>query len=132
MGLFDSIISSVMSSQGGNNSPIGGVLSNLLQGEGQAQQGSGQGMSGGLGGIVSSFEQAGLGHIVQSWIGTGDNHPVSPDQLQQVMGNDQVQNMASQAGMEPHDFLSQLSQHLPNAVHAATPEGQLPQGSEWV
>jgi uncharacterized protein YidB (DUF937 family) len=131
MGIFDSIIGNVLGGQGGNTSPIGGVLSSLLEGGGQ-NQGTGQGMSGGLGGLVSSFEQGGLGHIAQSWIGNGENHPVSPDQLQQVMGNDQVQTMSNQAGMEPNEFLSQLSQHLPNAVHAATPNGQLPQGSEWV
>ena len=81
---------------------------------------------GGLGGLVSQFEQAGLGHIAQSWVGNGQNQPVSPGQLQSVFGQNQVNTMASQAGMEPNDFLSQLSQHLPNAVHAATPNGQLP------
>ena len=84
------------------------------------------GAMGGIGGLVSMFEQAGLGHIAQSWVGNGPNQPVSPDQLQNVLGQGQVQNMASQAGMPPQDFLSQLSQHLPNAVHAATPDGQLP------
>ncbi len=131
-----------MGGGGGGASPIGGVLMNLLGGGGQAggmgqggqgfgaQPGMGGGMAGGLGGLVSSFEQAGLGHIAQSWIGNGPNQSVSPQQLQSVFGQDQVQNMASQAGMQPHDFLSQLSQHLPNAVHGMTPDGQLPdQGS---
>ena len=83
-------------------------------------------MGGGLGSLVAQFEQAGLGHIAQSWVGNGQNQSVSPSQLQSVFGQNQVQNMASQAGMEPNDFLSRLSQHLPNAVHAATPDGQLP------
>ena len=129
---------------GGGASPMGGVLMSLLGGNqaggmGQGGQGFGAqgmggglggGMAGGLGGLVSSFEQAGLGHIAQSWIGNGPNQSVSPQQLQSVFGQDQVQNMASQAGMQPTDFLSQLSQHLPNAVHGMTPDGQLPdQGS---
>ena len=87
---------------------------------------AGQGMSGGLGGLMAQFEQGGLGHIAQSWIGNGPNQPVSPQQLQGVLGESQVQSMASQAGMQPHDFLSQLSQHLPNVVNAMTPNGQLP------
>ena len=83
-------------------------------------------MSGGLGGLLSQFEQGGLGHIAQSWVGNGPNQPVSPQQLQGVLGESQVQGMANQAGMEPQDFLSQLSQHLPNAVHGMTPNGRLP------
>jgi uncharacterized protein YidB (DUF937 family) len=84
-------------------------------------------MPGGLGGLVSAFEQAGLGSVVQSWISNETNHSVSPQQLQSVFGEGQVQSMASQAGMEPHDFLAQLSQHLPNAVNAMTPNGTLPE-----
>ena len=86
----------------------------------------GPGMAGGLAGLISSFEQAGLGQIAQSWVGNGPNQPVSPQQLQSVFGEQQVQGMASQAGMQPQDFLSQLSQHLPNAVHGMTPDGRLP------
>jgi uncharacterized protein YidB (DUF937 family) len=83
-------------------------------------------MGDGLGGLVSQFEQAGLGHIAQSWVGNGPNQPVSPPQLQRVFGQNQVESMASQAGMQPTDFLSQLSQHLPNAVNGMTPNGRLP------
>jgi uncharacterized protein YidB (DUF937 family) len=116
---------------GGASSPMGGVLSGLLGGGGQAG-GMGMGgqamggMGGGLGGLVSQFEQAGLGHVAQSWVGNGPNQPVSPQQLQGVFGESQVQSMAQQAGMHPQDFLTQLSQHLPNAVHGMTPNGQLP------
>ena len=107
--------------------PMGGVLSGLLGGGGQAGgMGAAGGMGGGLGGLMSSFEQGGLGHIAQSWVGNGRNQPVSSQQLQGVLEQDQVHNMAGQAGMEPNDFLSQLSQHLPNAVHGMTPNGQLP------
>ncbi len=132
MGLLDSVIGSLMGGgAGGTASPMGGVLSSLLGGGGQAGGGmAGQSMGamggGGLGGLVSQFEQAGLGHVAQSWVGNGQNQPVSPQQLQSVFGENQVQSMASQAGMQPQDFLSQLSQHLPNAVHGMTPGGQLP------
>lgn len=133
MGLFDQVIGGLMGGSGGS-SPIQNVLMSLLSGQqggtgtpGQAGETQGmQGLPGGLGGLVSSFQQAGLGHIVQSWIGNGPNQPVSPQQLQSALGDDQVQNMSAQAGMQPHDFLAQLAQHLPNAVNGVTPNGQLP------
>jgi uncharacterized protein YidB (DUF937 family) len=127
MGLLDSIIGGLTGNNQGGGSPMRGVLMNMLGGgqQGAGQFGGGQ-MGGGLGGLVSSFEQAGLGHLAQSWIGNGTNQPVSPAQLQSVFGENQVNSMASQSGMAPQDFLSQLSQHLPNAVNAMTPNGQLP------
>jgi len=126
MGLLDQILGNVLQPQqtatGSSSSGIGGVLMNMLGGGGDRAAGAG----GGLGGLLSSFEQAGLGHIAQSWIGNGPNQPVSPQQLQTVFGDDQVQTMARHAGMAPHDFLSQLSQHLPRVVDGVTPNGQLP------
>jgi uncharacterized protein YidB (DUF937 family) len=121
MGLLDQVIGGLMGG-GGGGSPMGGVIASLLGG---GQQG-GMGGQGGLAGLVSSFEQAGLGHIAQSWVGNGPNQPVSPQQLQGVLGDDRVQSMSSQAGMPPQDFLSQLAQHLPNAVNGMTPNGRLP------
>lgn len=126
MGLLDSVIGNLVGGgTGGSSSPMGQILSGLLGG-GQAGAMGNPGMGGGLGGLVSQFQQAGLGHIAQSWVGNGPNQPVSPQQLQNVFGEDQVQGMASQAGMQPGDFLSQLSQHLPNAVDGMTPSGRLP------
>jgi uncharacterized protein YidB (DUF937 family) len=129
MGLLDSVIGGLMGGQGGS-SPMGGVLMNLLGGgqgaaAGFATQGSGMQAQGGLAGLLGSFEQAGLGHIAQSWVGSGQNQPVSPDQLQRVFGQDRVQSMADQAGMEPQGFLAQLAQHLPNAVDQMTPQGRV-------
>ena len=132
MGLLDSVLGGLLGG-GGSSSPMGSVLSSLLGGGQQGTQAPGMGgmmgggqMAGGLGGLVSSFQQAGFGHIAQSWVGNGPNQPVSPQQLRNVFGEQQVQNMASQSGMAPGDFLSQLSQHLPAAVHGMTPNGQLP------
>jgi uncharacterized protein YidB (DUF937 family) len=126
MGLLDQILGNVLQpQQTGTGSPpsgICGVVMNMLGGGGNRTAGTG----GGLGGLLSSFEQAGLAHIAQSWIGNGPNQPVSPQQLQTVFGDDQVQTMAHHAGMAPHDFLSQLSQHLPRVVDGVTPNGQLP------
>ncbi len=137
MGLLESVIGNLMGGAAGGSSPMGNILSSMLGGGGQGGFGNagmggglggalGGGGMGGLGGLVSQFENAGLGHVVQSWVGNGANTPVSPQQLQNVFGEQQVQTMANQAGMQPGDFLSQLSQHLPNAVNGMTPNGQIP------
>ena len=118
MGILENVIGSLLGGSTAGSSGIGGVLSSMLGGN---QTG---GTGGGLGNIVSQFEQAGLGNIAQSWVGNGSNQPVSPQPLQNVFGN-QVPGMASQAGMSQGDFLSQLSQHLPNAVNGMTPNGRI-------
>jgi len=122
MGLLDMVIGSLIGGGAVGSSPMGGILSGLLGGGGQAGGMAGQGMGGGLGGLVSQF---GLGHVAQSWVSNGPNQPVSPQQLQSVFGDSQIQGMASQAGMQPHDYLSQLSQHLPDAVRGMTPSGRV-------
>lgn len=133
MGILESVLGNLLG--GGSNaasSGMGSVLSSVLGGGGQqggtASSGLGSALDGGggLGGLLSQFQNAGLGHVVDSWVGNGPNHPVSPDQLQNVFGQDRVNDMANQAGMQPGDFLSQLSQHLPAAVNGMTPNGQLP------
>lgn len=133
MGLLDSVLGSLLggnNQQGGAGSPIGGVLSSLLGGGQQGAGGfgggmGGGGMAGGLGGILSQLQSAGLGHIADSWVGNGANQAISPDQLQGALGTQQTQDMAAQAGMSHGDFLSQLSQHLPQAVDGMTPNGQV-------
>ncbi len=132
MGILDEIVGGLAGNAGGG-SGMQGMLMNMLGGnqqqggmQPQGAQGTG-GMPGGLGGLMASFEQAGLGHVMQSWVGNGANLPVSPEQLQGVLGPQQVQTMASQSGMAAPDFLSQLAQHLPHAVNSMTPNGQLPQ-----
>ena len=119
MSLLNSVLGGLMGGAGGSSSPMQSVLMSMLGG----QQGGGMG---GLGGLLSQFQQAGLGHVADSWVGNGPNQPISPDQLHNVLGEDRVRSMADQVGMAPTDFLSQLSQHLPNAVNGMTPDGQLP------
>ncbi len=137
MGLLDGILGGML---GGNSnaSPLQSILGSVLGG-GQAQQGGAQGglggmlggggAGGGLGGLLSQFQNAGLGNIAQSWVGNGPNQQVSPDQLHQVFGEQQVNQWAQQSNMQPHDLLSQLSQYLPHAVDQMTPGGQAPAAS---
>ncbi|MBR0875200.1 DUF937 domain-containing protein [Bradyrhizobium tropiciagri] len=86
----------------------------------------GQGGQGGLSAIVAKLEQAGLGEQVKSWIGTGQNLPITAEQLQQVLGSDMVKQLAARFGI-PIDQLAQvLAQQLPAAVDHASPDGKLP------
>lgn len=80
----------------------------------------------GLMGLVAKFKQAGLGAIVESWISTGPNLPISADQLKNVLGADAVGGMAQQAGVGVPDLLASLAQTLPMIVDQLTPGGQLP------
>ena len=85
---------------------------------------------GGISGLAETFQQNGLGHIVSSWIGTGGNLPVSPDQVQQVFGNEQIQAFAQKAGIAPEVASSQLAELLPGVVDKLTPGGEIPQGGD--
>jgi uncharacterized protein YidB (DUF937 family) len=84
---------------------------------------------GGLPGLVQSFHQNGLGGLVNSWISTGQNQPVSGDQVQSVLGNDQVQQLAAKLGISPDVAKSKLAEYLPQIMDKLTPNGQIPQQS---
>jgi len=81
--------------------------------------------TGGLPGLVESFKKKGLGDIVASWISTGQNLPVSPDQIQQVLGRGQVQQIAQKMGLDTGDVAQALSKLLPEVVDKLTPKGTI-------
>ncbi|MCY7387993.1 MAG: YidB family protein, partial [Burkholderiales bacterium] len=82
----------------------------------------------GLSGIVSGFQQSGLGHLADSWVGTGENLPVTGDQLSQVLGSDKIREIASQLGMSQGDAAGGLANILPDLINHVTPNGQVPSG----
>ncbi len=82
--------------------------------------------SGGLHGLTSKLTSSGLGQQVQSWVGTGENKPVSGTQVQQAMDPAQLDAAAKQAGMTPAETSDQVAKALPEMVNQATPEGQMP------
>lgn len=141
MGILDGILGGLLGGSS-NAGPLQSILGSVLGGGGQAQQqgglggalggllGGGGGAGGGLGGLLGQFQQAGLGHVAQSWVGTGANQQVSPDQLHQVFGDEQVSHWSQQSGLPKQDLLSQLSQYLPHAVDQMTPHGQVPTEAE--
>jgi len=87
---------------------------------------TGTGGQGGLSAVVAKLEQAGFGEQVRSWIGNGQNLPISADQLQEVLGSDTVKQLAARFNI-PIDQVSQvLARELPQAVDKASPDGNLP------
>lgn len=99
----------------------------LLQILGSLLSNSGQG-GGGLMDLVQQFQRAGMGSQMQSWVSTGQNMPISVDQLIQVFGQGRMQQMAQQAGMDTQDFGGQMADMLPQMIDRLTPEGQIPSG----
>lgn len=82
---------------------------------------------GGLNGVIQSFQQQGLGGVVNSWVGTGPNEPVSGQQVESALGSEQVEDVASKMGVSKQDASSTLAQLLPQLVDHLTPNGQIPQ-----
>jgi uncharacterized protein YidB (DUF937 family) len=85
---------------------------------------------GGLNGLVQKFQQGGLGDVVQSWVGNGENQAISGDQLQSVLGSDAVSGLAQKVGLQPDQVSSVLAQVLPHVVNAGTPNGEVPAGGQ--
>ncbi|MBA5875103.1 MAG: DUF937 domain-containing protein [Nitrospira sp. CR1.2] len=119
MGLLDQLGQAAAGMMGGGNdqNPLMQAVVGLL---GQ------QSAVGGLGGLIQAFQKNGLGEIVNSWVSTGKNLPISPEQIQQGLGNDLLKQLASQVGLSPEATGGQLANLLPGLVDKLTPEGKLP------
>lgn len=141
MGLLDSVLGAVTSgqqAQAGSGGGMGGLgniggLINMVTSNPQLLQAitgmlSNDGEHGGLGGLVAKFQQAGLGDVVGSWIGSGQNQPVSGDQLTHVLGSDAISGLAQKLGVSPDAAAGQLSNILPGLIDKLTPHGQAPAG----
>ena len=135
MGILDAILGGVLGGNAGG--PMSGQLDNAAGGALDRTSTQAQNplllmalqllqQNGGLQGILAKLQQAGYGQQAQSWIGTGPNHAISPNQLRQAIGQDAVDDLAQQTGLPHDDLLSQLSKILPGVVDKLTPNGQLP------
>ena len=110
MGLLDGVLGGLVG--GGLASVVNGLIAD----------------QGGISGLVSKFEQGGLGAIAQTWVGTGPNAAVSSDQLHKVLGSDLIQQLAAKTGLSPQELTQRLAQVLPNVVDTMTPGGVIPKG----
>jgi uncharacterized protein YidB (DUF937 family) len=114
---------------GGGLGGLGGALSGGLGGL-LAGGAAGSILSGGLGDLLKQLQQNGQGEAANSWVGSGQNKSVSPGDLANALGADQIQHLTSQTGMSRDELLSGLSQYLPQVVDHLTPNGRLPTGDE--
>ncbi|MBU2737859.1 YidB family protein [Acidithiobacillus concretivorus] len=115
MSLLDSAMSALSGGSDGNQSSLLGEAVNFVQNQ-----------PGGISGLVQQLQSQGLGDVVQSWISNGSNLPISADQIQQVLGSDTVQQIASKIGIDPDTAASGLSQALPELINHLTPNGEVP------
>jgi uncharacterized protein YidB (DUF937 family) len=119
MGLFDEVagglLKNVLAGQGGQGGMLE-IITGLLKSS----------ESGGLQGLAETFNDKGLGDVMSSWIGKGENLPISPEQIQQVLGSGQVQQIAEKLGVSPNEASSGLAEMLPQIVDKLSPEGSLP------
>ena len=115
MGLLDSILSAV-SGKGDTSekaAPLIGILSGLLT------------QCGGLQGLASKFSQTGQGDAFSSWVGVGENQTISSNQIQNVLGSEQVNALATKMGVDPAQASQFLAEHLPKIVDKLTPTGKV-------
>ena len=121
MGLLDEVLSMAGSSgsqQTQHSSALGAILSYLNNPQ-----------VGGIGGLQQMFQQGGLGNIISSWLGNGQNLPVSASQLQNVLHSGALQQAAQQHGIDPTQLTNMMSTLLPHLVDKLTPNGQVPDAS---
>ena len=117
MGLLDSVLGSL--SQGGSGSGGNPLLEAVLSMVNNPQ-------TGGLAGLIQKLQESGLGNVADSWVSTGKNLPISPDQLQNALGSGELGSLAEKLGMSTGDVSSQLADLLPGVVDKLTPNGQMP------
>ncbi|MEY4482767.1 MAG: hypothetical protein RL693_219 [Verrucomicrobiota bacterium] len=113
MGLLDNLLETLGGSNQSESNPLVGAISGMI-----SQQG-------GLQGMMSQFSEKGLGDAFSSWVGLGENQSISADQIQKVIGNEQVAALAQKVGIDPAQASAMLSQYLPKIIDKLTPSGQV-------
>ena len=118
MGLLDQVVGALGggASEGGNSS-----LAMIMQLVNNPK-------IGGIGGLVGKLQQGGLSEVVASWVSTGENLPVSADQLSGALGNDAIASLANSMGVSNEEASGSLAELLPQVVDKLTPDGQVPEG----
>jgi len=119
MGLLDDLENKAVTGMlGGSSNPLATGLLQMINNH-----------PGGVAGLVQSFHEKGLGEVASSWVSTGPNLPISANQIQQVLGSEQVKQLAAKAGISPDVAGSSLAQLLPTLIDKLTPNGQVQQHS---
>jgi uncharacterized protein YidB (DUF937 family) len=105
---------------GGSQNPLMDIVLGLISNP----------QSGGLQGLIQTFKEKGLGDAISSWISTGENQPVSGDQIQHALGGDFIQQIAQQLGSSRSEVSGGLANLLPDIIDKLTPSGKLPEGDQ--
>ena len=113
MGLLDSIAGAVMGKLGGTEGGMAQIALDMFN------------QHGGLNGVLEKLKSSGLGDQVASWVGTGENQAVSPDQITSALGSSQIAELAAKFGITPDILSGQLAQHLPDVINKLTPHGEV-------
>jgi uncharacterized protein YidB (DUF937 family) len=125
------------SGAGQQSGGLGGVLGGLAGAGGLGSLLSGLGgsgvpsnpnsfLSGGLNELMERFRETGHQDAAQSWVGTGPNREIAPNELEQAIGPDVINSLTEKTGLSREELLSRLSTELPRAVDQYTPGGKLP------
>lgn len=115
-GILGRLLGALSGSEQDNAGAVHGALQDVL----------GLNQSGGLGGLLQQFQNNGFGQHMQSWVGNGQNLPITAEEVQQVLSNDQVQALLQRTGLPIQALMPLVAKILPHAVDQATPDGQLP------
>jgi uncharacterized protein YidB (DUF937 family) len=83
----------------------------------------------GLSALMNNAESQGIGHIFQSWVSTGANQSMAPQQVQGLVGQDKINQLATRVGVPPGIASAALATILPMIVDKLTPNGKLPQAA---
>lgn len=114
MSLFDDVAGAVMGKvMGGNQGGMAQVAMEMFN------------QHGGLNGVLDKFKQGGLGELATSWVGTGENLPISAEQISSVLGSGAIAEMAAKFGITPEVLSNQIAQHLPSVIDKMTPNGEV-------
>lgn len=117
MGLFDSLASSMLGKLGGEKGAIAKVAIDLFN------------QNGGLPGVLEKFKTAGFSNEAASWVGKGSNLPISPEQINQALGNVSIQQAAAKLNLNPQEISAKIAEYLPQVVDRMTPDGKVDRDS---
>jgi uncharacterized protein YidB (DUF937 family) len=113
MGLLDSVAGAVLGKLGGSQGGMAQIALDMFN------------QHGGIGGVLDKFKAGGLGDAAASWVGKGENIPVSADQISSVLGSGAIADMAAKFGISPETLSAQIAEHLPTVIDKMTPDGEV-------
>ena len=123
MGIFDEMAKGLLGKVlggGGSQNPLMAIVLGLITNP----------QTGGLQGLIQTFKEKGLGDAVSSWVSTGENQPVSGEQVQHALGGNFIQQIAEQLGSSKSEVSGGLANLLPEIIDKLTPNGSLPESNQ--